>query len=135
MRKMPMLCETNDHFLEAIMCKLEVVKRRWQNLRGSFSKSLAGLKTQPSGSAAKPISKFYLFEQMKFLHHHVAHSTMQGSYGIVEEQQEEEEQIGVELNMAGDGSGFLLAPSSPTPSVSSAASTTSAAPRAKKRPR
>ncbi|GFN95677.1 hypothetical protein PoB_002218300 [Plakobranchus ocellatus] len=72
---------------------------------------------------------------MKFLQHHMAHSTMQGSYGIVEEQQEEEEQIGVELNMAEDGSGFLSAPSSPTPSVSSAASTTSAAPRAKKRPR
>ncbi|GFO15020.1 hypothetical protein PoB_004152500 [Plakobranchus ocellatus] len=70
---------------------------------------------------------------MKFLQHHMAHSTMQGSYGIVEEQQEEEEQIGVELNMAGDGSGFLLAPSSLTPSVSSAASTTSAAPRAKKK--
>ncbi|GFO33542.1 hypothetical protein PoB_006004700 [Plakobranchus ocellatus] len=71
---------------------------------------------------------------MKFLQHHMAHSTIQGSYGIVEEQQEEEEQIGVELNMAGDGSGFLLAPSSPTPSVSSAACTTSAAPRAKKTP-
>ncbi|GFO40345.1 hypothetical protein PoB_006685000 [Plakobranchus ocellatus] len=72
---------------------------------------------------------------MKFLQHHMAHSTMQGSYGIVEEQQEEEEQIGVELNMAGNGSGFLLASSSPILSVSSAASTTSAAPRAKNIPR
>ncbi|GFN90243.1 hypothetical protein PoB_001674900 [Plakobranchus ocellatus] len=72
---------------------------------------------------------------MKFLQHLMAHSTMQGSYGIVGEQQEVEEQIGVELNMAGDGSGFLSASSSPTPSVSAAASTTSAAPRAKKRPR
>ncbi|GFO42052.1 gypsy retrotransposon integrase-like protein 1 [Plakobranchus ocellatus] len=115
---------------------VEVVKRRWQNLRGSFSKSLAILKNQPSGFAAKHISKFYLFEQMKFLQHHMVHSTMHRSYGSVEEQQEEEE-IVVELNMTEEevGSHFTSAPSSPTPSVSSAASTASAAPRAKKRPR
>ncbi|GFO43731.1 lipopolysaccharide-induced tumor necrosis factor-alpha factor [Plakobranchus ocellatus] len=116
---------------------VEVVKRRWQNLRGSFSKTLAVLKNQPSESAPNP--KFYLFEQMKFLQHHMAHSTIHGRYGSVEKQQEEEEeeQIVVELNMEEEevGSQFLSAPSSPTPSVSSAASTTSSAPRAKKRSR
>ncbi|GFO15607.1 hypothetical protein PoB_004211200 [Plakobranchus ocellatus] len=73
---------------------------------------------------------------MKFLQHHMAHATMHGSYGSVEEQQEEEQTV-IELNMTEEevGSQFTSARSSPTPSVLSAASTTSTAPRVKKRPR
>ncbi|GFO32564.1 hypothetical protein PoB_005906900 [Plakobranchus ocellatus] len=61
----------------------DIAKKRWQNLRSSFSRSRA-TQQLPSGSAANSKSKrpFYLAQQTSFLAEYMAHGTMMGSYGV-----------------------------------------------------
>ncbi|GFO19376.1 transcription factor adf-1 [Plakobranchus ocellatus] len=82
--------------LFSLLSTVENVRRRWQNLRGSFSKSLAAMKL-PSGLAASPVPRFYLHSQMAFLTTHMGHAPVRGNYGSVvpaEELLDTEDEVG-----------------------------------------
>ncbi|XP_035827921.1 uncharacterized protein LOC101863291 [Aplysia californica] len=63
-------------------CTADSAKKRWQNLRGSYSRSRCN-QNQPNGSGAPAEKKpqFYLAHLMSFLEPHMQHGPMQGNLG------------------------------------------------------